>query len=345
MRLDASSVPTSIKMDGVDYIKSPVTENFTLADGAARWKNSSEAGEQKVPGPAFYLTTQGLPEELGWLAQALLKAPGQRMALLPAGEASIKRSEELSVGDAANKRRVTAYQIEGLGFSPSTVWLSDDKAFFASVDRFYSVVREGFESSVPKLLEKQEAIESARTAELARTLSHKPLVPVAFTNANLFDSATGKSVPGSTVVIEGNRIRAVGKDGAVNIPSQARRVDAAGKALLPGLFDMHVHMSGNDGMLHLAAGVTSVRDLANDNDGLLKMKRDMDSGKEIGPRITMRGFMDGRGPYTGPTKVFVDNEAEARTAIDFYAKNGYDGIKVYSSNQAGAGADDHQACA
>jgi imidazolonepropionase-like amidohydrolase len=45
----------------------------------------------------------------------------------------------------------------------------------------------------------------------------------------------------------------------------------------------------------------------------------------------MRGFMDGRGPYTGPTKVFVDTEAEARAAIDNYAKLGYDGIKVYSS--------------
>src|SRR6185503_18601197 len=50
-----------------------------------------------------------------------------------------------------------------------------------------------------------------------------------------------------------------------------------------------------------------------------------------GPRITMRGFMDGRGPYTGPTKVFVDTEAEARSAIDNYAKLGYEGIKVYSS--------------
>ena len=253
------------------------------------------------------------------------------MALLPAGEASIKRADELNVGEGANKRHVTAYLIEGLGFSPSTVWMDDDKTFFASVDRFYSVVREGFESSVPKLLEKQEALASARTLNLARTLTRKPKQPVAITNANVFDSATGQSAPGSTVLIDGNKIRAVGKDGTVMIPAQAERIDAAGKALLPGLWDMHVHVSPNDGLLHLAAGVTSVRDLANDNDGLQKIKRDIESGADIGPRITMRGFMDGRGPYTGPTKVFVDTEAEARTAIDYYAKHGYDGIKVYSS--------------
>ena len=91
-------------------------------------------------------------------------------------------------------------------------------------------------------------------------------------------------------------------------------------------------MAPNDGLLHMAAGVTSVRDLANDNDATACRSRSrLEEGTEIGPRITMRGFMDGRGPYTGPTKVFVDTEAEARSAIDNYAKLGYDGIKVYSS--------------
>jgi imidazolonepropionase-like amidohydrolase len=331
VRLDAAGVPESFEMNGVDYLKAPVSERFTFDNGVARWKNSAEAGEQKLTGHAFYLSTQGLPEELGWLAHALLRAPGQRMALLPAGEASIKRADELHVGEGANQRHVTAYLIEGLGFSPSTVWLNDDQSFFASVDRFYSVVRAGWESSVPKLLEKQEALESRRTLELARTLMRRPKQPVAISNANVFDATTGQSAPGSTVLIDGNRIRAVGKDGSVTIPSQAERIDAGGKALLPGLWDMHVHMGPNDGMLHMAAGVTSVRDLANDNDALLQMKRDIENGTAIGPRITMRGFMDGRGPYTGPTKVFVDTEAEARSAIENYAKLGYEGIKVYSS--------------
>ena len=331
VRLDAASVPVSIEMDGVDYIKAPVSERFTFANGLARWKNSAEAGEQKLGGRAFYLSTQGLPEELGWLAHALLQAPGQRMALLPAGEATIKRADDLNIGDGAKKRHVTAYLIEGLGFSPSTVWLDDEQKFFASVDRFYSVVREGWEASVPKLLEKQEALASARTVDLARALTRKPKQPVAITNANVFDAATGQSAPGSTVLIDGNRIRGVGKDGTVTIPSQAERIDAGGKALLPGLWDMHVHIGPTDGLLHMAAGVTSVRDLANDNDALLQIKHDIESGTMIGPRITMRGFMDGRGPYTGPTKVFVDTEAEARSAIENYAKRGYDGIKVYSS--------------
>jgi imidazolonepropionase-like amidohydrolase len=83
--------------------------------------------------------------------------------------------------------------------------------------------------------------------------------------------------------------------------------------------------------MHLAAGVTSVRDLANDIDALQSLKRKIEANEELGPRILMSGFMDGRGPYAGPTKVFVDTEEEARAAIDNYAKLGYTGIKIYSS--------------
>ena len=65
VRLDAASVPTSIEMDGVDYLKAPVSERFTFANGAARWKNSAEAGEQKLGGQAFYLEHAGLSRRAG----------------------------------------------------------------------------------------------------------------------------------------------------------------------------------------------------------------------------------------------------------------------------------------
>jgi imidazolonepropionase-like amidohydrolase len=94
---------------------------------------------------------------------------------------------------------------------------------------------------------------------------------------------------------------------------------------------MHVHVQPGDGLLHMACGVTSVRDLANDTDGLMQMRRRFDEGAEIGPRVVMAGFIDGRGPYQGPTKVFADTEEEAKAAIDNYAKLGYIQIKVYSS--------------
>jgi imidazolonepropionase-like amidohydrolase len=331
VRVNEAGLPTMLETQGVDYLKAPVEERFSLENGRAQWRNTAERGEKNVSGRAYYLSMQFLPEELGLLAQALLKAPDGRLVLLPEGEARIRAGEEVTLTRGSDSRRVRAYEIEGLGFTPNTVWLDEQGQYFATVTSWFSYAPEGWESSVPTLLAKQEAREAQRTAELARTLARKPDRPVAIVNANLFDSASGRSHPGSTIVIDGARILDAGPAARVRAPANAEVIDARGRTALPGLWDMHVHMSPNDGLMHIAGGVTSVRDLANDNESLLRMKKQIDAGAEIGPRIIPRGFMDGSGPYAGPTKVLVDTEEQGRAAIEMYAKLGYDGIKIYSS--------------
>jgi imidazolonepropionase-like amidohydrolase len=94
---------------------------------------------------------------------------------------------------------------------------------------------------------------------------------------------------------------------------------------------MHAHVGDNDGLLNLAAGVTTVRDLANDTDSLLARRQRIIDGKEIGTRIVLAGIIDSPDAYHGPTKVLVSTEAEARAAVDNYKKLGYVQIKIYSS--------------
>lgn len=331
IEVDDAGLPVSVQTTGNDYLKAPVAETFTLQDGVARWKNNAESGEKKLTGPAFYLSMHSPPEEAALLVRALLKRPDKKIVLLPEGQASLERLGELALTRASGSRKVTAYEISGLGFEPETVWLDADGSYFASVSSWESFIREGWEDSAPQLLEYQNERANARTLETTRALTRKPAGPVAIVNANVFDADTGRSVPGSTVVIEGNRIKAVGKDGRVKIPAGAERIDARGRALLPGLADMHIHMSAGDGVQHLAAGVTTVRDLANDTESLLAMKRRIDAGEELGPRIHMSGIIEGPGPFAGPTKVLVDTEAKAREAVDNYAKLGYQAVKIYSS--------------
>lgn len=331
IRLDAAGLPVSLNTSGNDYLKAPVAETYAFEGGVARWKNASEAGEKRLPANAFYNSMNGAPEEFALLARALLKAPDGRLPLLPEGEAAIERTGELTLKDGERTRRVLSYEITGLGFTPSTIWLDEDGTFFASVSSWLSVVREGWESSQPSLLKQQDELEAVRTAKLARALARRPSAPLAFRNANLFDSETGKTIPHTTVVVEGNRIKAVGRDGKVAVPKNAEVVDARGRTLMPGLWDMHVHIGPNDGLMHVAAGVTSVRDMGNDIDTLLALKARIEAGEEIGPRISMAGLMDGRGPYAGPTKVLVDTEEEARAAVDNFARLGYSQIKIYSS--------------
>ena len=331
VKLDVDGLPTSMEISGNDYLKVPVAETFSISAGVARWKNQAESGERKLTEKAFYSSMNGVPEETALLAQALLKSPHKRLAILPDGEASIARTGDIMVNSGNGTRHVVAYEISGLGFTPSTIWLDEENNFFGSISSWNSIVREGWESTVPILLKKQDELEAGRMVMLARTLIHKPTAVLAFTNANLFESETGKIRPNVTVLIEGNHIKAVGAAGTIKVPDNAEIIDARGKTLMPGLWDMHVHIGPDEGLMHIAAGVTTVRDMANDTDALLSLKQKIESNETIGPRILMAGFMDGRGPYSGPTKVFVDTEEEAQKAIDNYARLGYLQIKIYSS--------------
>jgi len=324
-------IPTDIEITGVDYLKAPVDERFSLKQGVANWKNRSEEGQKNLTGKAFYTSISGTPEETTLMAQALLAAPQHKLPLLPAGEASIEKRSELKISANGQSRKVTQYAVNGLGFSPFSFWLDSDGKLFASVSTWSSIIQQGWESAVADLLKEQDKFENHRSQQLAQTLAHKPKSPLVFVHANLFDSESAQMLANRTVVIAGNKITAVGADGQVPLPKNAETIDAAGKTLMPGLWDMHVHVQPGDGLLHMACGVTSVRDLANDTDALLQMRRRFDEGAEIGPRVVMAGFIDGRGPYQGPTKVFADTEEEAKTAIDNYAKLGYIQIKVYSS--------------
>jgi imidazolonepropionase-like amidohydrolase len=181
------------------------------------------------------------------------------------------------------------------------------------------------------LQDAQDKVEQARAADLASKLAHHAEHGIALTHANLFDADTATVLKDQTVVVSGNRIRAVGSSKEVKTPAGAEVIDASGKTLLPGLWDMHAHVSDNDGLLNLAAGVTTVRDLANDTDTLLARRKRIEEGTEIGTRIVIAGILDGPGPYQGPTKVLVATEQEARAAVDNYKKLGYVQTKIYSS--------------
>ncbi|HEX2222771.1 MAG TPA: amidohydrolase family protein [Thermoanaerobaculia bacterium] len=331
IRLDERGIPVLIENRGVAYFKNPVEERFELAGGRATWKSTDEEGEQEVDGPAFYLSRYGSPEEGAMLARALLNARGRRLDLLPEGEARIEEVGTTQASAGGISRTVHLYAISGLGFTPTYLWLDDQRKFFATTDGWSVVILEGWESAAPALAAYQERVTGERAARLARELARRPERSLVIRGARLFDPATTSTVPDTTVVIEGNRIRAVGRDGEVEIPRRAEVIDARGKALLPGLWDMHVHIGADQGILHLASGVTSTRDMANDIDQLADLRRRFDAGEAIGPRLFLAGFMDGPGPYAGPTKILVDTEEEARQAIDRYAELGYQQIKVYSS--------------
>jgi amidohydrolase family protein len=329
--LDPGGLPVTVAITGNDYLKVPVDERFALAGGTATWTSAAEKGSKAVTGPAFYLPLNAPSGITAILARALLRAPGRRLDLLPAGEARIELAGGAVVKRGSESRPVTAWAITGLDFTPSYVWLDGDGTLFAIASGWSGVVRAGWEEQIAPLAAIQDSLSQVRERDAARRLATHPAGPVAFTGATLFDAPSAKLVPHTTVVVQGNRVSAVGPDDQVTIPDGARRIDAQGKTLLPGLWDMHAHMSEVDGPLDIAAGITSVRDMANDADFLAAKQKQWDDGSAIGPRVVRAGFIDGRGPFQGPSKALVSTVEEALGWVDWYAAHGYEQIKLYSS--------------
>jgi hypothetical protein len=330
-KLDAAGVPTEYEGRGNDYMKAPVEERFDLKNGKAHWKNRSEQGEQSVTGEAFYIPVNAPPEFTGVLARALLKAPGHKLQLLPAGEASIEESGKLTIKGTTGKAELTQYRIIGLLFTPQTIWLDHNGDTAANVSSWFSVIPAPFEGAIPQLLEAQQAAENVWSEHLARQVAHVPKGDLVICNARLFDPRNLNVTHGTSVLVRGDRIIRVAPDADLKASADAEVVDAHGRFLMPGLWDNHQHFSDIDGPLDLANGVTSARDMANDTDTFLQRVARFDNGSELGPHVLKAGIIDGTGEFAGPTKMRVDTAEQAVQDVDWYADHGYTQIKIYSS--------------
>ena len=330
-KLDAHGVLTDYRAHGNDYMKAPVEEAFGVAAGKAGWKNRAEHGETAFDGSAFYIPLSAPPEISGVLARALLQAPQQRLKLLPAGEARIEKGTERDVDAGGRKVKLRQYHIMGLGFSPQTIWLDAHGDTAAQVSSWFTIVNKDYVALAPQLLEADIASDGDWSARLAHELTHVPDGALAIRNARLFDPRDLSVTPGMSVLVSGERIVRIARDGDLKLPERTETIDAHGRFLMPGLWDNHQHFGDNDGALDLIAGVTSARDMANDTDVFLKRIARFDDGSELGPRVLKAGIIDGTGEFAGPTKMRADNAADAIKDVDWYADHGYAQIKIYSS--------------
>lgn len=156
--------------------------------------------------------------------------------------------------------------------------------------------------------------------------------PLVFTHVTIID-VTGAPVKSDmTVVIDGNRISELGPSTTMRVPQDAQVVDATGKFLLPGLWDMHVHWSGYDKaflQLFPVNGVTGVRIMWG-APSHFAWRKEVEEGTLLGPRMAIAGsILDGPKPIW-PGSTAISNERDAREAVRTTKQQGYDFVKVYS---------------
>lgn len=146
--------------------------------------------------------------------------------------------------------------------------------------------------------------------------------------------ATGAPAQGDcAVVIAGDRIAACGKAGEIAMPEGARVIDGSGKFLIPGLWDMHMHLSLTTDLALpalVANGVTGVRDMGGDLHQIDEWRRAIGSGRRVGPRIFRAGPLVDGPKKDAPFRVTVTDPAEARRAVAELTGQGVDFIKVHN---------------
>jgi imidazolonepropionase-like amidohydrolase len=173
-----------------------------------------------------------------------------------------------------------------------------------------------------------------------------PLPPaIAIIHVTVIDATGATPRPDSTVVVVDSLILVIGPTASTAIPQNAKIIDGAGKFLIPGFADMHVHLTGAGEPagsrqfiipLLIANGITTVRDMGGKVEYLKVLRREIASGKLDGPQIFFTGpYLDGNPPSFQPS-IVVQNGAEATAAVQELKSEGVDFIKVQSRLQAEA---------
>ncbi len=154
---------------------------------------------------------------------------------------------------------------------------------------------------------------------------------LAIVGGRLIDGLGGAPIPSSTVVIRGNRIVAVGPSDAIAVPAGAKRIDATGTSVLPGLVDSHFHTATGATIdelppLFLSNGVTTARDPGRPIE-VYNRYRDPD---RQAPRLFLTGAHFDQAPMAWPDNAIdIRSQAQARATVRQYVQQGGSAIKVY----------------
>jgi len=254
---------------------------------------------------------------------------------LPYGSVQIKKSGNDTLSFNNKPLIFERYTISGLIWGNELLWADHDGRLMclitndAEADKL-EMIREQYESLLPTLISRAATYSMQLfTRSIPKTGGSDKII--AIVGGTVVDVVNERTYPNSVVLVENGIIKKVGKAGDVRIPQNAKIIDAKGKTVLPGLWDMHAHFEQAEwGPAYLAAGVTSVRDCGNEFGYINAIQKAIDNGKGIGPKIYKAGIIDGKGPM-GLGIIQAETKEEAIDDVDRYYKNGFVEIKIYSS--------------
>ena len=316
---------------GKTMFGSEVKDDMLREGNKVSWVSTSEKGETSISGPAFYSPINGSLMPLSIALPAL--STGKPVNLVPGGRMLATVVDSHSMIRNGQNRTVNLIKLTGVGLAPSFFWVTiskDPHVFALIIPGYMTMIEEGWDSGIAAMTAKQQVAESKVLTEFAQKVL-KPLPGLTvIRNVRVFDSVKASLSEASDVYVLRNKITAVLPAGSPTMGAD-NSVDGNDRVLLPGLFDMHGHIGPWDGPLNLANGVTSSRDMGNDNATLQGLIDQQAAGKLLLPNIVPTGFLEGESAFSARNGFVIKDLTGAKQAIDWYAQHGYPQLKIYNS--------------
>jgi imidazolonepropionase-like amidohydrolase len=337
-----SEVPlaTTLTMAGdltpLDFQIKGKISRFSSIENTVHGRN---AGEVTIPPAEKFFDIQGYaPVSVQMMLVRYWRSHGSPRTLktLPRGEVQIQEqgTEMFTIG--GRKVQLHKLSVRGLIWGMESLWMDEQDHLVAlvSVDAemdHFEAVAEGYEDGLAAFVTGAARDGMANLAKVAAGFTAQTPSVVAIVAGRLIDGTGKPAIENSVVILKDGRIAAAGTASSTPVPDGAQIIDAHGKSVLPGLWEMHAHFEQVEwGSIYLATGVTTARDVGNEREFIVAARDAIAAGHGIGPRLVMAGVVDGSGPFALGV-IRVDTPAQAREQVQKYKAAGFQQIKIYSS--------------
>jgi len=330
--------PENFEIKGQTARPVSIDEAVTVDAGKVHMRNRERQSDEPMPTGPFFTIAGYAPTTMQMLMVRYWMTHGSpaQLPTLPGGTVRVEPRGQDIVRIDAKDTKLDRYTIEGLIWGRETLWFDADHNLVASVTTdaefdHFEAIREGYESALGDFVARAGSDGMNALSEISKGIpgSRDPVLAIA--GGTLIDGTGSGPISDAVVIVKDGRIVAVGPRSSVKVPKDAHVVDAKGKFLLPGLWDMHAHFEQVEwGPIYLAAGVTTVRDCGNEFEFITAVRDAIAQGRGLGPRLLLAGIVDGTGPLALGVER-VDTPEQARQWTDRYHSAGFQQMKIYSS--------------
>ena len=309
-------------------------ETYRVENGRATWKTATDSGE--APAGGWYIPAGGVPIADAPLIEKLAAAGETGIDLLPSGTARMTFGPTLSIQGPGGHRKVQLAFIRGILPAPVPVWIDEDKRYFAEISSI-SRLPAGYEGALEQLRDAQESATAAEVEGIAqRFLTAAAKAPVLFENVRLFDADKGLFLADRAVLARNGKIAAIGAASSLKAPAGTRVIDGRGKTLVPGIWDSHLHIDDDWGVLaNVANGITSFRSPGTAFARAVEATKRRAAGELLMGEPFISVIIDKKDPLAAQGAEVVSSEAETIATVRRIKDAGLWGVKFYTSMDPG----------